>query len=126
MVKMVIKGGKFTKTSNYLKSMHNIIPLSRLKHYGELGVLELSSATPVDTGKTANSWVYDIREGNDSTTITWSNTNKPYGVPVAIVLQYGHVTRNGGYVKGTDYINPATKVVFDQILFDLEREAHRR
>ena len=75
----------------------------------------LSSATPVRTGLTANSWYYEIEHQNGSVSITFNNSNVNKGVPIAIILQYGHGTRNGGWVQGRDYINPAIQPVFDRI-----------
>lgn len=87
-----------------------------LRKYGRIGVEALSSATPVDTGKTANSWHYRIEEeGRHKVSIIWTNSNTNKGVNIALILQYGHGTRQGGYVKGIDYINPAMKPVFDAI-----------
>lgn len=86
-----------------------------LNQYGQEGVEALRAATPKDTGTTANSWSYAVHKGTGSITITWSNSNIVDGVPIAVILQYGHGTRNGGYVQGTDYINPAMKPIFDKI-----------
>lgn len=82
---------------------------------GEEGVQALAKATPKDTGKTASSWYYTIEEEPGVITITWNNSNIVNHVPIAIILQYGHATRNGGWVEGTDYINPVTKEIFDQL-----------
>ena len=76
----------------------------------------LASATPRDTGKTANSWNYEIEQDKDSVSISFYNTNIQNGVPIAIILQYGHGTRNGGWVQGRDYINPAIQPIFDEIV----------
>ena len=76
----------------------------------------LASATPRDTGKTANSWNYEIKQDKDSVSISFYNTNIQNGVPIAIILQYGHGTRNGGWVQGQDYINPAIQPIFDEIV----------
>lgn len=87
-----------------------------LRKYGRIGVEALSSATPKNTGKTADSWHYEIVEnGKHSVSIVWSNSNLNKGVNIALILQYGHGTRQGGYVQGIDYINPAVRPVFDDI-----------
>lgn len=86
-----------------------------LERYGKKGVAALAAATPKDTGKTASSWSYEISEGKDTLSLTWKNTNINDGVNIAIILQYGHGTRNGGYVRGVDYINPALKPIFDEL-----------
>lgn len=86
-----------------------------LNKYGKEGVKALSSATPVDTGKTAGSWGYTISHSNNKLTISWTNSNVVDGVPIALVIQYGHVTKQGIYIMGRDYINPAIQSVFDNI-----------
>ncbi len=89
--------------------------LRGLEQYAQEGVAALMAATPVDTGLTASSWTYEITRGLGSTVIAFNNTNIQNGVPIAIILQYGHGTRNGGWVQGRDYINPAIQPIFDRI-----------
>lgn len=108
--------GDFSKFTNYLERLKEIVHWSILDKYGQQGVAALSSATPVDSGKTASSWSYEIERGNGSASIVFNNSNINKGVPIAIILQYGHGTRNGGYVQGRDYINPAIQPVFDDIV----------
>ena len=84
-----------------------------------MGIAALSAATPVDEGKTASAWTYEVVRHRGYFAIHWSNTHVNDGIPVAVLLQYGHGTRNGGYVQGTDYINPALKPIFDQIAADM-------
>ena len=107
--------GDFSKLSSYLKRAKEAAKLGVLDKYGAQGVAALSSATPVDTGLTANSWSYKIERGNGSVSIVFNNSNIQNGVPIAIILQYGHGTGTGGWVEGRDYINPAIQPVFDQI-----------
>lgn len=107
--------GSFKKTTVFLKNSNNISFKSILEKYGRAGVLALSNATPKDSGKTASSWEYRIDIANGSATISWINTNENNGVNIALILQYGHGTRNGGYVRGIDYINPAMKPIFDEL-----------
>ena len=93
--------------------------LSALEKYGEEGVKALMAATPRDTGATANSWSYRIVKNKDSATITWTNSNTTEsGIPIAVLIQYGHATGTGGYVQGRDFINPAMRPVFDKIAED--------
>ena len=92
------------------------------RQYGELGVKALSSATPVDSGKTASSWEYRIKETQGTTTLEWHNTNVNDGVVVAVLIQYGHATQGGGYIQGYDFINPAIKPVMDKLAEDLWKE----
>lgn len=88
---------------------------SVLTHYGEIGVAALSSFTPFDTGETANSWYYTIEDDGRTYRITWSNSRVVDGVNIAVILQYGHATKNGGYVDGVDFVNPAMAQTFDDI-----------
>lgn len=106
--------GNFSNTESFLKRSKNF-SLSSLDQYGREGVVALAAATPVDTGKTAASWDYKIKKTDGSVTITFVNNNIVDGNCIAILLQYGHGTRNGGYVVGRDYINPAIRPVFDKI-----------
>ena len=108
--------GDFSKTNRYLERVLNAIHFGLLDKYGREGVAALSSATPVDTGVTANSWYYKIENRKGSATISFHNSNIQNGVPIAIILQYGHGTRNGGWVQGRDYINPAIQPIFDRIV----------
>ena len=117
--------GDFSKTMQFLVKAKKGVKLSDLDKYGREGVAALASATPVDTGLTASSWRYEIQHGNDSVSITFYNDNIQNGVPIAIILQYGHGTRNGGYVQGRDYINPAIKPIFDKITEDAWKEVTR-
>lgn len=108
--------GSFEATETYFKKLLRRDFLSSLDRYGKMGVEALSAATPRDTGKTADSWSYDIQKEKDKVTIVWTNSNVNNGVNIALILQYGHGTKNGGYVLGQDYINPAIKPIFDQIV----------
>ena len=114
-VVMFRQKGDFRRTSDFLKRTNRLNLDAILNQYGQEGVEALRAATPKDTGTTANSWSYVVHKGTGSITITWSNSNIVDGMPIAVILQYGHGTRNGGYVQGTDYINPAMKPIFDKI-----------
>lgn len=107
--------GDFSNLTNFLERAKNVIHIGDLDKYGKAGVAALSSATPVDTGLTASSWSYEIENKNGSVIIVFKNSNIQNGVPIAIILQYGHGTRNGGWVQGRDYINPAIQPIFDEI-----------
>lgn len=117
--------GDFKKLNSYLERLEEVIKLGKLNKYGERGVSALASATPVDTGLTASSWQYNINREKDSVSISFENTNINNGVSIAILLQYGHGTRNGGYVQGRDYINPAIQPLFDQIAEEAWKEVTR-
>lgn len=114
--------GDFSKLTNFLERAKDAVHLGNLDKYGQEGVAALASATPVDTGQTANSWHYKIEQKNGSVSIGFYNTNIQNGVPIAIILQYGHATRNGGWVQGRDYINPAIQPIFDKIADTAWRE----
>lgn len=107
--------GNFKKTRKFLKRCSNLQLDDLLDQYGKEGVEALARATPKDTGKTAASWSYAVHKSNGRIIITWSNSNIVDGVPIAVILQYGHGTRNGGYVEGVDYINPAMRPIFERI-----------
>lgn len=107
--------GDFSKLTRYLERAKEVVHISNLDKFGQEGVAALASATPVDSGQTANSWYYEIEHKRGSSTITFKNSNIQNGVPIAILLQYGHATRNGGWVQGRDYINPAIQPIFDKI-----------
>lgn len=109
------KRGSFDKTLRYLGNLKRGINTRNLEKYGREGVAALAAATPVDTGKTANSWYYEITEDQGSVTIAFHNSNLQNGIPIAILLQYGHGTNHGGWVQGRDYINPAIQPIFDKI-----------
>lgn len=114
--------GDFRKTTRYLERVKEGVGLGILDKYGREGVAALASATPVDSGLTANSWYYEIERTRESVTITFNNSNINNGVPIAIILQYGHGTGTGGWVRGRDYINPAIQPIFDKIADNAWRE----
>ena len=118
--------GDFSKADRYLEKLRESVKLGVLDKYGRAGVAALSSATPVDTGLTANSWFYEIEHSSGSDKIVFNNSNIQNGVPIAIILQYGHGTNHGGWVEGRDYINPAIQPVFDKIANEAWKEVTRR
>lgn len=120
------QNGNFSNLSITLKRMKRFMDNISLEKYGEEGVTALASATPVDTGLTANSWNYKIEQTKNSVSITFYNTNIQNGVPIAIILQYGHGTRNGGWVEGRDYINPAIQPIFDRIANEAWKEVRSK
>lgn len=117
--------GDFSKLTKFLERAKETVYLGDLNKYGRQGVAALASATPIDSGETASSWYYEIENNKESATITFYNSNVQNGVPIAIILQYGHGTRNGGWVEGRDYINPAIQPIFDQIVDDAWREVSK-
>lgn len=114
--------GDFSKLTNYLEKVREKVKLGDLDRYGREGVAALSSATPKDSGRTASSWYYEIKHENGSSSIVFNNSNINKGVPIAIILQYGHGTKNGGWVEGIDYINPAIQPIFKKIADDAWEE----
>lgn len=117
--------GDFKKLSSFLERMKKPLKKTTLDKYGKEGVQALMAATPVDTGLTASLWHYDINMSKDSSSISFYNDNIDNGVPIAIVLNYGHGTRNGGYVKGRNYINPAIQPIFDKLAQEAWKEVIR-
>lgn len=114
--------GDFSKVTKYFEGLKEADRFKILDKYGRDGVAALASATPVESGLTANSWYYKIETKNGSASISFHNSNIQNGVPIAVILQYGHGTRNGGWVEGRDYINPAIQPVFDRIVEHAWRE----
>lgn len=114
--------GDFSKIDRYLERVKEAARVGILDRYGQEGVSALASATPVDSGTTAGSWFYTIERQTGSAAIIFNNSHINKGVPIAIILQYGHGTGTGGYVQGRDYINPAVQPLFDKIAEDAWRE----
>lgn len=114
--------GDFSKLTRYLERLKEVVKIGDLDKYGREGVAALSSATPIDTGKTASSWYYEIENKNGSATISFYNSNVNKGENIAILIQYGHGLSGGGYVQGRDYINPAIQPIFDKIAENAWRE----
>ena len=117
--------GDFSKTTSFLKRAKDKVYLEDGDRQGRQGVAGRASATPIDSGKTASSWYYKIENTKESAKITFYNSNVQNGVSIAIILQYGHGTRNGGWVEGRDYINPAVQPIFDKIVDDAWREVSK-
>lgn len=121
----VSASGDFSKTFKYLGKLQSFRKqklMSILKKYGDAGVKSLKEFTPKDTGLTADSWSYEITEGDESITLSFMNSAQNDGVPIAILIQYGHGTGTGGYVQPNDYINPAMKPIFQKIADDAWKE----
>ena len=117
--------GNFQRTDRFLHRMVQKHYMGILKRYGEKGVEALALATPRDTGKTAESWSYEIEELPGRTAIYWRNDHVENGVNIAILLQYGHATRTGGFVEGRDYIRPAIRPIFDKMAEEAWKEVVR-
>lgn len=118
--------GNFSKTEKFFERCKNLFKLGVLDKYGREGVNALSMATPVDTGETASKWRYEITNTNGNLSVNWYNDEETKdGTPIAILIQYGHGTRNGGYVRGRDFINPAIRPVFDKLADELWKEVTR-
>ncbi len=120
----VITSGSFDKSLAFLQRMQKRTQFQVLHKYGPIGVAALKNATPKDSSKTSESWYYEIVDRPGYFAIHWLNSNieEPGRIPVAVLIQYGHATGNGGYVQGEDYINPALRPIFDQIATDMWRE----
>ena len=114
--------GDFSKVDKYFKKVKKAVNPTSLDKYAQKCVEALASATPVDTGLTARSWYYKITKKEGQISLAFYNSNIQNGVPIAIIIQYGHGTRNGGWVQGRDYINPVIRPIFDQIANDIWKE----
>jgi hypothetical protein len=114
--------GDFSKVTHYFEKLKETAKLGVLDKYGREGVAALASATPTETGLTASSWSYTIERQNGSVAIVFENSNINKGVPIAIILQYGHGTGTGGWVQGRDYINPAIQPIFDKMADEAWKE----
>lgn len=121
MIKVKVLGD-YRKTRVFLEKAQSPKLEQLLQSYGEKGVISLSNATPKRSGKTARSWVYTVSKTKTGYKIDWSNTNKNQGTVIAILIQYGHGTRTGGFVQGTDYINPAMRQIFSSFADDIVAE----
>lgn len=117
--------GDFSKLTGFLEKAKEAVNLGDLDKYGKEGVAALASATPVDSGLTAASWYYEIVHDKGTASINFYNSNIQNGVPIAIILQYGHGTGTGGWVEGRDYINPAIQPIFDRIANEAWKEVTR-
>lgn len=114
--------GDFSKLTHYFERVKKTNRLIDFDKYGREGVAALASATPVDSGLTASSWYYEIVQRDGETVIDFCNSNIQNGVPIAIIIQYGHGTGTGGWVEGRDYINPAIRPIFDELAKSAWRE----
>ena len=114
--------GDFSKLTKYLNTLKSKNYISVAQKYAQKGVDALASATPVDSGLTAKSWYYKIEDKNGRITISFCNSNIQNGVPIAIIIQYGHGTGTGGWVEGRDYINPSIQPIFNEIANEAWRE----
>lgn len=114
--------GDFSKLTSYLERAKEKARISILDKYGKQGVAALSSATPVNTGLTASSWYYEVEHSEGRATLSFLNSNIQNGIPIAIILQYGHGTGTGGWVQGRDYINPVVRPLFDKIANEAWKE----
>ena len=115
--------GDFSKLTSFLEKTKKLFNVGILDKHVRKGVEALAAATPIDSGETANSWYYRLENKNGSAAITFCNSHIQNGVPIAIILQYGHGTRNGGWVEGRDYINPALQPIFDELAKEAWKEA---
>lgn len=118
----IIQKGNLDKTRDFLKNAEKAMHSPIFDKYGNLGVAALANATPKETGLTASSWRYEVEQTSSGISLVWKNDNVVNGFNVAVGIQYGHGTRNGGYVQGIDYINPAMKPLFEKIADDLWEE----
>lgn len=125
MIKFSQKGD-WSKTNNFLERALNVVNLGIFDKYGKEGVKALAAATPVDSGVTADSWYYKIIRNEYGVKIEWLNSNVNQGIPIAILIQYGHGLQNGSYIQGIDFINPAIKPIFNKIAEEAWKELTKK
>lgn len=121
MITVSVKGD-FKNTNNFLQRALHLFNMGILDKYGRMGVDALVSATPRDSGITANSWYYKISYRRNGVAIEWLNSSQNEGIPIVILVQYGHGFQNGGYYQGVDFINPALRPIFDEIAEEVWKE----
>lgn len=114
--------GSFSNMQKFLKRANLMRVEKILNRYGRYGCQRLAAATPVDSGKTAASWTYEVVQKDGAYDLVFLNTNTNKYVNIAIILQTGHATGTGGYVKGQDYINPVLKPIFDALADQVWKE----
>lgn len=124
MIKVKVKGS-YKKVYGHMEKLLELFNAGKLNKYGEMGVRALMQNTPIDTGKTASSWSYEIERTNNKVSIVFTNSNVNDLVNIAIILQYGHGLEDGGWVEGVDYINPAIANAFNAIIEDIQKEVER-
>ena len=118
--------GDYSKITKRLRNSARISDVIDWDSYGKEGVAALAAATPVESGLTANSWYHEVTKEPGKVVISFNNSNVQDGVPIAIILQYGHATRNGSWVAGEDYINPVILPIFKKIKNDIWKEVIKR
>jgi len=118
-MKQVVTFGYDKRFNNRIKSRLNKMKVDKkfikLNEFGQMGVDALQAATPVRTGKTANSWYYEINEDNGVTHLIWYNTNVNNGVNVAVIVDTGHAALDGTWTQGYNYIEAAIEPVINKI-----------
>lgn len=116
--------GNFNNTMNWLDKISEKKDIySIIDSHAKKGVAALKTATPVDTGLTASSWDYEIFNDNDETyRLVFTNSNVSDGIPVVILIRYGHVTKNGGYISGNDFLSPIVNDIFNDTAKSIWKE----
>lgn len=120
-IKLTVNGD-WSKVDGYFERMKELFSKGRFDEWGRMGVDALRYATPKRTGLTSESWSYDIKRSSGRVSIEWYNSNTNDGNNIAILIQYGHGTRQGAWVEGRDYINPAMVDVFENIVKEMWEE----
>jgi hypothetical protein len=124
----ITHSGDFKNTEKFFNKVVKREYMKLFDQVGRAGVEALQEATPKRTGKTAASWSYTVTQNREGISISWNNSNRNDGANVAILIQLGHGTSSGAYVKGIDYINPALKPVFDafanKVWWEVTRNAY--
>ena len=113
--------GSFKKTKSFLTNLSNIFDNTLSEKYGKRGIELLAEFTPKDTGKTAESWVYEVDNTRNGFVLHFYNTNIQNGTPVAIILNDGHLSKEGQWIPGSNYIEDAINELYNEIAKDIRR-----
>lgn len=123
-IKVTTKKDEWSRTEKWLTKHKTFNQIeSILEKYGREGIAALAAATPIDSGETASSWEYKTNWEKDSISLEFVNNSKTStGIPIVILLHYGHGNGRGAYIKGRDFINPIVQPIFDKIVDEVWKE----
>lgn len=116
--------GDFGDAVKFLESKQKLNRRIRdiLEQFGQKGLEELKEATPKRTGKTAKSWSYTVKSDKNGYSLVFQNDNLFRGVPIVVLLVYGHATPSGKWVEGRDFITPVTEPLFADLQEQIRKE----
>ena len=104
--------GTFKNTEQYLESHQDSAFTEQQIYQIADHALELfKKNTPISSGKTADSWSYEIIKKKGKYSIIMHNSNIQNGYNIAILINDGHATADGHYISGTHYIDQTLKEI---------------